>query len=120
MTPITSLRFPLDHNLRRKLSWKAETNISDVKPDVMADIDKYIDEAIAKFSLDAIYEAIDAPIVRPGKKNIQMTGGIGVGHYRDKLGKKGVPVDKLNDLQIMSLANWGSRQNHRTHSSEYS
>ena len=87
-----------------KAQLEAETNISDVKPDVMADIDKYIDEAIAKLSLDAIYEAIDAPIVRPGKKNIQMTGGIGVGHYRDKLGKKGVPVDKLNDLQIMSLA----------------
>lgn len=87
-----------------KAQLEAETNISDVKPDVMADIDKYIDEAIAKFTLDAIYEAIDAPIVRPGKKNIQMTGGIGVGHYRDKLGKKGVPVGKLSDLQIMSLA----------------
>jgi len=37
---------------------------------VMADIDKYIDEAIAKFTLDAIDEAVNAPVVRPEKKKV--------------------------------------------------
>ncbi len=43
----------------------------DVKPEVMEDIDKVIDDAIAELSIDAIDDVISRPVVRPEKKKVK-------------------------------------------------
>jgi hypothetical protein len=43
----------------------------DVEPEVMEDIDRVIDDAIAELSIDAIDDAISQPVVRPEKKKVK-------------------------------------------------